>query len=128
MQVWLKKHIPFMITLLVTGVLIIFITACEPKVQSINGTDLMVTRGELQIQLEQIISTAEFRMLELDRQEQIRAIILQNALVLVQGQPFNPLGLISGIAALYGIAQAGGNVTRTVKNIKDKRKVNNGTG
>ncbi|GAI67850.1 unnamed protein product, partial [marine sediment metagenome] len=68
------------------------------------------------------------RMADLDRQEQLRAVILQNALILVQGQPFNPLGLITGVAALYGITQAGQNTVKVAKNIKAKRKANNGTG
>ncbi|GAH22170.1 unnamed protein product, partial [marine sediment metagenome] len=35
--------------------------------------------------------------------------------ILVQGQPFNPIGCITGIAALYGIAQGTSNARKVVK-------------
>ncbi|GAH62920.1 unnamed protein product, partial [marine sediment metagenome] len=46
--------------------------------------------------------------------------------ILVQGQPFNPLGLITGVAAIYGLTQGSSNITKVVKNKVKKRKVNNG--
>lgn len=126
MYEWLKKHYSFLITLAVTASMIIFIYACEPKVASLWNDGTFVTRAELQLELEQMFGTAQLRMLDLDRQDQIRSIVLQNALLIVGGQPFNPLGLITAVAAVYGITQAGGKVSKTVKNGLDKRKKNNG--
>lgn len=74
-----------------------------------------------------MIGLAQLRMADLEKQEQLRAVILQNALILVQGQPFNPVGLITGIAAIYGIASGASGVTKVVKTAQAKRKVNNGT-
>lgn len=117
---WIKQHAPSLITGLLTIALIIFITGCPPKVMSIDGSNHLVTRAELQGQLDQILSLAQLRMLDLDKQEQLRAIFFQNALVLVQGQPFNPIGLLTAIAGIYGVSQAGNQV---VKKIKSKKTV-----
>jgi len=126
MLLWLKKHSVVIITALVTASMLIYIYGCEPKVKSLNAGNRMVTRAELQLELDRFIALAEVRMLDLDRQEKLRSMILENALVLVRGQPFNPVGLITAAAAVYGIGQAGGNVTRVVKTVRNKRKVNNG--
>lgn len=126
MYEWIKKHYSFLITLAVTASMIVFIYACEPKVASLLDNKTMVTRAELQLEVEQFVGTAQIRMLNLDKQDQIRSILFQNALLIVQGQPFNPFGLLTAVAALYGLTQAGGKVSKTVKNTLDKRKINNG--
>lgn len=125
---WVKKNLSIIITMSVTVGFLIFIYACDPKVPSLANSLKQVNRQELQLELDQFIGLAQLRMADLDKQEQLRSIILQNALILVQGQPFNPVGLITGVAALYGLAQAGSNVTKVVKTAKAKRKVNNGPG
>lgn len=125
---WIKRHFTVLVTALVTIGLLIYIYGCEPKVWSLNYSNRRVTRSELQLELNQIIGLAELRMLDLDRQERLRAVILQNALILVQGQPFNPVGLITAVAAVYGVSQAGCNVSKVVKVTRKKRKVDNGTG
>lgn len=120
---WLKEHSAGMFTIVLTVVMIVYIVGCEPKVRSLNDRQQMVTRQELQFELEQILQTAELRMAALDQQEQFRNLVLQNALLILQGTPFNPVGLVTAIAALYGIGQAGTKVTKTVKKIRSK--VNN---
>ncbi len=127
MYEWIKNHLPLLTTISVTIGILLFIYACEPKVQSLYREGTQVNRQELQLELDQMIGLAQLRMADLEKQEQLRAVILQNALILVQGQPFNPVGLITGIAALYGITQASQNTVKVVKNVTQKRKVNNAT-
>lgn len=121
---WLKDNKPVIFTIIVTVLMIFYIVACEPKVKSLNNNHQLVTRQELQFELENILRTAELRMAQLDQQERIRQLVLQNALLTLQGTTFNPVGLITAIAALYGLGQAGTKVTKAVKKIKGK--VNNG--
>jgi len=125
---WIKKNSTFLITGLVTIGVLLYCYGCEPKVPSLNNTHELVNRQELQLELNHIISMAQLRMVDLEKQEQLRTIILQNALVLVEGQPFNPVGIVSAVAAIYGIASGSQNITRVVKNKTLKRKAENGTG
>ena len=127
MVAWIKKHIPFLMTGLICIVFIIYCYGCEPKVRSLTNRTQLVNRQELQLELDQFITMAQLRMLDLDKQEELRAIVLQNALILVQGNPLNPLGIITALAAVYGIAQGGRNVKNVVKTVRKNRKVNNGT-
>ena len=122
---WFKKHATLLITILVTVGLVFYLVACEPKTISLRETNKKVNRQELQLELDQIIGLAQLRMVDLDRQEQLRAIILQNALVLVQGQPFNPVGLITAAAAIYGLTQGGKNISKVVASKHNKGKNNN---
>ena len=127
MYSWLKRNWSIVIAVIVTIAFIIYMFGCEPKTKSLLNAPRLVNRQELQLELDQIIGLAQLRMVDLDQQEQFRAIILENALILVQGQPFNPIGLITAAAAVYGLMAGGSKVTSAVKNVKNKRKVNNGT-
>lgn len=124
---WLKKNSSIIITVFVSIALIIYLYGCEPKTRSLVRNGETVNRQELQLELKQLIALAQIRMLDLDKQEQLRAIVFQNALILMQGQPLNPVGIISGVLAIYGVTQGGCKITKVVKNIAIKRKVNNGT-
>jgi len=126
MIAWLKKHTTIIVTVLVCFGFAVYCYGCEPKVRSITDRARLVNRQELQLELDQVIGMAQLRMADLDKQEQLRAVILQNALVLVQGQPLNPFGIITAIAAVYGAAQGGSNVKNVIKTAVKKRKVNNG--
>ena len=126
MLAWIKKHKTVLITVLVCVGLLFYCYSCESKVCSLTDRTRMINRQELQLELDQFIGMAQLRMIDLDRQDKLRAVILQNALVLVQGQPFNPVGIISAIAAIYGITQGSCNITKVVKTVRNKRKANNG--
>ncbi|MBA7678320.1 hypothetical protein ES703_86593 [subsurface metagenome] len=123
---WLKHHRSFLVTALISIGVCIYCYGCEAKTPSLVRPDLRVNRQELQLELDQLIGLAQLRMIDLEKQEAFKAVILQNAMILVQGQPFNPLGLLTGIASIYGISQAGCNITKVVKKTSDKRKGNNG--
>lgn len=87
--------------------------ACPSRVDSLVTDKKKITRPELQIELDTIIATAAFRLADLDKQDAFRDIIFQNALLMVEGGTLNPVGVITMLAGLYGIARGG-------KDIKDK--------
>lgn len=125
---WIKKHSTLLIGILTCIGFLFYCYACEPKVHSLTDRSRLVNRQELQLELDQFIGMAQLRVADLDKQEQLRAIILQNALVLVQGQPLNPVGIITAIAAVYGAAQGSKNIKQGVKNARAKRKNNANAG
>lgn len=89
--------------------------SCPARVPSLTSPDKLITRPELQVELDTIIATAEFRLADLDRQEQFRDIIFKNALLMVEGGTLNPLGIITMFAGLYGIARGGSDIVHKVK-------------
>ncbi len=122
---WLKTYWNTVLTASIVVAFFIFAYGCEAKVASLTDRNMLINRQELQLELDQFITMAQIRMADLDKQEKLRAIVLQNALILVQGQPYNPLGIISAVAAVYGLTQGGRNIGKVVKTIRIKQKGNN---
>ncbi len=125
MALWIKKNSSIVATVLITIGIVLYCYGCEAQTPSLRDRNRLINRQELQLELDQIIGLAQIRMLDLDKQEAFRAIILENALILVQGNPYNPVGLITGVAAIYGLIQGSNKVTKAVKKVGKKRTVNN---
>ena len=121
----LKNNWQTIITSILAIAFSLFLVCCESKVPSLNGSGVLVTRAELQFELGQMINTAEYRIATLDEKDQLKRILTQNALLIVQGDPFNPLGLVTAVAAFYGLTQATSGVAKKVKNGLVKKKTNN---
>lgn len=121
---WLSKNKAKIITWCVTGFVLFYMYACESQVRSLNNSKRLVNRAELQAEFNHFIDTADIRFASLDRQDKLRAIILNNALIVMQGQPFNPVGLITAMLSVYGVAQAAKNTSGAIKNARAKRANN----
>ncbi|MBA7654884.1 hypothetical protein ES703_62777 [subsurface metagenome] len=119
---WIKKHFTVITTILITIGFAFYCYGCEPQTASLVTPHRLINRQELQLELDQLIGLAQIRMIDLDKQEQLRAVILENALILVQGTPVNPVGILTGVAAIYGLMQGSTNVTKIVKTTIKKRK------
>lgn len=91
---------------------------CPPQVPSLITEGKKVTRPELQIELDTIIATAEFRLADLDQQDAVRDIIFKNALLMVETGTLNPAGIITLLAGIYGAVHG-------VKHLKDRIEKNN---
>lgn len=92
---------------------------CPARVASLTTPGKKITRPELQVELDTIIATAEFRLADLDRQDAFRDIIFKNALLMVEGGALNPIGIITMLAGLYGVTRGGADI---VKKVKKKRE------
>lgn len=92
---------------------------CPSRVTSLNDPAVKVTRPELQIELDHIIATAEFRLADLERQDRIRDIIFQNALLMVEGGTLNPIGIATMLAGIYGVTRGGSDIVKRVKKKKE---------
>lgn len=123
---WIMKHRVAVITVCLISILLIYGYGCESRVTSIYNKDVKVTRGELQVELDDILAQVKLKVTDLNRQDAIKAVILQNAVLLIEGGPTNPVGILSAIAAIYGITQGANNVANGVRKMTSKRRDNNG--
>ncbi len=123
---WIKQNHRGIITALVTASVCLWLYACESKVRSLDGSGQLINRAELQLELDRYMATAQMRMAALDRQDAFRSLIIENSLLIVSGTPFNPLGLITAIAGIYGFTHATSKVVSAAKKSQAKRKANNG--
>lgn len=71
-----------------------------------------VTRGELQAEIDYYLARAEVRFKNLDQQDQLKKLLLDNALIISQGGTLNPYGLVASIVTILGAGAAVDNVRR----------------
>lgn len=109
----LEINWPKSTALIVLTLLLFWGYACKPQATSLINPEIKVTRPELQIELQSIIATAEFRLADLDKQQAFQDIIFKNATLIIETGTLNPAGIITLMAGLYGIA-------RGTKDLKDK--------
>ncbi len=124
MYAWLKKSKRIVVMYSVTIGVFMFLYACESRVRSLDGSKRLVNRAELNAQLNHYLDTVDIRFASLDRQDKLRSLILNNAMIVIQGNPFNPIGMLTGVLSLYGITQAAKNTTGVIKNVRAKRANN----
>ena len=127
MSLWIKNHWPGLIAILFGVFIIYFGYGCESRVRSLNHNNQLVNRQELNYELNQLLDLAKLRNADLDKQDDLRSIILNNALILVEGNQVNPVGIITAFLGLYGFTQGTKNVGQVVKKTIAKRNANNGT-
>jgi len=112
----LVKNWPKTIAIIVLTAVLFFGFHCQPETKSLLHPGEKVTRPELQIELDSIIATANYRMAELDKQEAIHDLIFKNALLVVETGTMNPAGIITLLAGLYGITRGAQDVKNRIKN------------
>lgn len=109
-----KSHTFLVIGLIIGIILFLAAYGCESRVQSIlQSTSInpgttpivgkMVSRAELSSELAYIISTAESKYADLDKQDQIRAMLLNQASLIAAGGTFNFAGILPILAGIMGI-------------------------
>lgn len=99
-------------------ILLIWAYGCPSKVESLHSPGKRVTRAEFEIETKGLLSTAEVRLIDLDRQDNIKRLIFENLLLTAQSGQFNLVGLVAGVATLLGIGATVDNV-RKRKELKD---------
>lgn len=98
--------------------LLIWTYGCPSKVDSLRSPGKRVTRAEFEIETKGLLSTAEVRLIDLDRQDNIKRLIFENLLLTAQSGQFNLVGLVAGVATILGIGATVDNV-RKRKELKD---------
>lgn len=111
----IKAKWPLYLVMLITNLLILFCTSCPPTARSLYDPKRMITRVELQIELDNMLATAQMRMASLDKQQAIRDAILKNALLMVETGTINPIGIATALFASYGIGSAAVKVKNGVR-------------
>lgn len=111
----LSENWPKTIALIVLTAIIFWGYGCPPLTDSLITPGKKITRPELQIELDTFVATATFRLADLERQDQVRDIVFQNALLLIEGGGINPVGVITMLAGLYGVTRGGSDLVKRIK-------------
>jgi len=102
--------------ILAVAVLSIWLIGCQSKVKSLNGSNMLVSRSELENELSHILAVAELRFVELNRQDEIKQIIFNSAMLMAKSGAINPIGVLATFGAILGLGA-------TVDNVKKRKKL-----
>ena len=101
---WCNHNHWYVIGTIILASLSIWLIGCQSTVNSLLTPEKMVTRGELQAELEYLINLAETRKDELNRQDEIKTQLLNIASVISTDGSFNPSGLISILTTIASLS------------------------
>lgn len=101
---FIDKNYLIIIGQIVAALVLVWIYGCESTVTSLNGPEFRVTRAELNIELEQFLALANIKFAQLDKQDEFKRIVFNNAVILGTGGTVNPIGVITALFALTGLA------------------------
>lgn len=91
------------ISIVLSIIVLVWAYGCESKVRSSLDPGRLVTRPEFRLEVENYLARAELKFADLDRQDEFKRIIFENAIGYAQGKPINPIGVIMSIGGLLGI-------------------------
>jgi len=118
MKNWLKEN-PFIDAAMILAVVAIaLLGGCQVTAPSLLNPEIKISRAELEIELQQLLSKAEMRFREIDQQEQFKRELLNHALLIGQSGQVNLVGLIPIALSLLGAGAVADNV-RKQKVIRD---------
>lgn len=111
---------PTILALVICVGLTYYAFGCQPTTTSLIDPAKKITGEELAIEFESLIAQHRIRLEDLERQEQIRDILFRQSLILAQGGSVNPAGLVTTLAAIFGV----GVTVENVKLRREKKKTN----
>lgn len=109
-KLWLGDIYPIALSILLSGIVILYAYGCESKTKSLLEPNLQVTRSELQIELDTLLAKARAGETDLDRQDEIKNMIFNQALVIAQGNQVNPLGVLTTLLSILGVGAIGDDI------------------
>jgi len=99
-------------------VLVYWLFGCQSKVSSITNPTQKITRAELQIEIDHLLAIAQSKMQDLDRQDEVRRLILEKASLFAADGEVNPLGIINLLVSIGAI----GTAVDSRRKLKDAKK------
>jgi len=102
------------LAIVICAVLVFWTYGCESKVSSILEPTLRVSREELQVEVDQeirrlegeiehIVANAQAKVNDLDRQDAIKAKLMNFAAITAEGTTVNPAGVVGLLFSIFGI-------------------------
>lgn len=104
-KIWtLIRHNPGIVFGIVLAIAVIVWTyGCHSKVVSITNSPMLVTRAELDLEVNHFLEMAEIRYTELDQQDEFKRTFFAMAIDFMQGGEINPVAVALVIGNLLGV-------------------------
>lgn len=111
------------IAVIVCLVIIITGLCCESQTRSITNPAQKVTRAQLNAELDKMLIDIDQRYADLDRQDELKAVLYEHLMLWSAAGTFNPAALVPLLASVLGV----GAIADNVRKRRDIKRLN-GTG
>jgi len=91
---------------------LIWIYGCPSKTMSLTDSGRLVTRPEIQMELETFMKLAEIRYADLDRQDAFKQAVVNAAVLTTQTGAINPMGVLAILLGGLGVSATVDNVRK----------------
>lgn len=100
------------ITFICVALILIGIASCESTAPSIINPTVRINREQLQNEANVILAKIESAELTIEKQDKLKELLFNQAIIASQGQPINPIGLITSLGTILGIGAITDNVRK----------------
>jgi len=96
----------------VTIIFFVWFFGCESKVRSLGNPQLLITRSELNAEVDFYLAQAEIRFNDLDKQDEFKRFLVEKSLIIAEGGAVNPYGIFATVLGIFGIGATVDNVRK----------------
>ena len=118
---FLKDTWGIILSILIIIGLTIYAVGCKPTTPSLIDPTKKVDVFELQTEIDTLMLLSKARFDDLQRQNEFRDFIFNQTIAIAESGQINPLGLITTLAAIFGVGSTADNVR-----LRKQRKRTNG--
>jgi len=118
---WLRREKGQVAAILFCLFVLFYAYSCESKVMSMETPGKMIGRGELELELDTYVKLAEIRFDQLNRQDKIKQVLFEQAILASQTGTVNPLGVFAVCLSALGIGAVADNVSKRATIRKNNR-------
>jgi len=107
---FLKDTWGIILSILIIIGLTIYAVGCKPTTPSLIDPSKKVDVFELQTEIDSLMLLSKARFEDLQRQNEFRDFIFNQSIKIAESGQINPLGLITTLAAVFGVGSTADNV------------------
>jgi len=104
-KIWttIRHNYGFLIGVVLAACVLCWAYGCQSQVASIVSPSRKVTRGELRIEVDAFLATAQLRFADLDRQDAFKAGLFDTAIQFATEGKINPIAVALSLGNILGI-------------------------
>lgn len=85
---------------------------CQSEVVSITNSPLLISRGQLDLEVKHFLRSAELRYIDLDQQDEFKRTFFEMAIGFMRGGDINPVAIALTLGNILGIGAVIDNVRK----------------
>ena len=94
----------YIIAAIIGCAIMLWLFGCQPTTRSIIDPMKKVTRQGLELEVNYILGQARIKLEDLDRQDEIKRLLMDQAAIFGQTGTFNPMGLLNTLVSIGAIS------------------------